>query len=66
MELTTNRMSLTILIAALLVSSSLIALAKVPPFIGSLPVLGFVGYLVAIILSFVLAASILFRRGPPR
>jgi len=51
MELVTNRTSLTILIAALLVSSSVIVLAKVPPFIGSMPVLAFVQEEVALLES---------------
>lgn len=56
-----NRTSLTILIAALLISASLVTLAEVPPKFGSIPLLGFIGYLLAMILSLILAISILFR-----
>lgn len=59
MERVSNRMSLTIIIAALLVSSSVIALAKVTPFVGSIPVLAFFGYFFAGILSLVLIFSII-------
>jgi ubiquinone biosynthesis protein len=56
-----KRMSLTILIAALLVSSSVVVLARVPPFVGSIPLLGFLGYIFALILGLVLAVSMLRR-----
>ncbi|MDO8578363.1 MAG: lipopolysaccharide core heptose(II) kinase RfaY, partial [Dehalococcoidales bacterium] len=58
METVSNRMSLTIIIAALLVSSSVIALAQITPFVGSIPVLAFFGYFIAGILSLVLIFSI--------
>ena len=61
MERVSNRMSLTIIIAALLMSSSVIVLAKVPPFVGNIPVLAFVGYFVAIILSFALVIDVIRR-----
>ena len=60
-ERVANRTSLTIIIAALLMSSSVIVLAKVPPFIGNIPLLGFIGYITAIILSFTLLIDILRR-----
>jgi ubiquinone biosynthesis protein len=56
-----NRTSLTIIIAALLGSSSVIVLAKVPPFVGNIPLLGFIGYILAVILGFVLVVSIVRR-----
>jgi ubiquinone biosynthesis protein len=56
-----NRMALTIIIAALLISSSLIVLAAVPPFVKGISLLGFIGYIIAGILSFILALSVLFR-----
>ncbi len=60
-ERASNRISLTMIIAALLMSSSVIVLAKVPPFVGNVPLLGFIGYLIAIILSFTLVIDILRR-----
>ena len=56
-----NRTSLTIIIAALLGSSSVIVLAKVPPFVGNIPLLGFIGYIIAVILGFILVVSIVRR-----
>ena len=56
-----NRLSLTLLITALLIASSILVLAKVPPFIGDIPLLGFVGYVLAMVLGLLLAISILFR-----
>lgn len=61
MEHVANRTSLTIIIAALLMSSSVIVLAKVPPFIGNIPLLGFMGYFIAGALSFLLIVSVIRR-----
>ena len=56
-----NLLSLTITLAALLISSSVIVLARVPPFIGSIPVIAFIGYLGALFIGAIMAISILFR-----
>lgn len=61
MEQFANRMSLTIIIAALLMSSSVIVLARVPPFVGNIPALGFFGYLIALVLGIMLVISIARR-----
>jgi ubiquinone biosynthesis protein len=61
LERITNRMSLTVIIASLLVSSSVITLAEVPPFVGSIPLLAFLGYVLSFILSLFLLFSIWFR-----
>jgi len=58
----TNRMSLTIIIAALLMAASVIVLADIPPHVGNVPLLAFFGYLIAIVLSVMLVMSIWFRR----
>lgn len=63
MERASNRLSLTIVIAALLVSSSVIVLARVPPFVGNVSLLGFIGYMAALVFGLMLAISILFRSG---
>jgi len=62
MERIANRTSLTIIIAALLISSSMIVLSKVPPFIGSIPLLGFIGYIAAIVLSLLLIIAVIRRK----
>ncbi len=56
-----KRMSLTILIAALLMSSAVVTLAHVPPFVGSIPLLGFLGYMLAIVLGIILTVSMMRR-----
>jgi len=53
----TNRMSLTIIIAALLISSSVVVLADIPPSVANIPLLALIGYIIAVILSFILALS---------
>jgi len=52
-----NRMSLTIIIAALLVSSSVVVLAEVPPIVANIPLLALIGYIIAFILSLKLISS---------
>jgi ubiquinone biosynthesis protein len=61
MDRVANRTSLTIIIAGLLLSSSVIVLAKVPPFVGEIPLVGFIGYIIAVILGFMLVVSIMRR-----
>ncbi len=62
MERIANRTSLTIIIAALLISSSMIVLSKVPPFIGSIPLLGFIGFIAALLLSVLLIIAVIRRK----
>ena len=62
MDQIANRTALTIIIAALLISSSMLILAKVPPFIGSIPLLGFIGYMAAIVLSVLLIIAVVRRK----
>jgi ubiquinone biosynthesis protein len=57
-----NRTSLSIIIAALLLSSSLVVQAKLAPFVGNIPLLAFVGYIFAVILGLILVVSIARRR----
>ena len=62
LERMSNRGSLTNLIVALLISSSLIVLAGVPPFVGSISLLGFTGYMLALLFAILLVISIVLRR----
>ena len=62
METMSNRQSLTNIIVALLISSSVIVLAKVPPFIGSISLLGFIGYIIAAVLGLILIFSVTLGR----
>jgi len=60
MDRSSNRLSFSILIAAIILGSSLIILAKVKPFIfGDISLLGVIGYLLAGILGMGLAVAIL-------
>jgi ubiquinone biosynthesis protein len=61
MDRVANRTSLTIIIAALLLSSSVIVLAEVPPFVGNIPLLGFIGYIIAVTLGVMVVISIMRR-----
>lgn len=62
MERSSNRLAFAIIVAALVVGSSLILVAKVGPFWYDMPVLGLVGYLTAAVLGLLLLVAIL-RRG---
>jgi len=55
----TSRMSLSIIIAGIIVGSSLIVRADVGPLIFGYPVLGIAGYIVASIMGFILIISIM-------
>lgn len=54
-----NRVVLAIIIAALLVGSSLIVHSGLPPRVADMPVIGLVGYIIAGVLSLLLIVSIL-------
>ncbi len=56
-----HRIPLAILIAALLLSSSVLVLAQVPPFVGGIPLLALIGYIIAGILGFILAIYMIRR-----
>lgn len=59
LEEISNRISLSILIAAMIIGSSLIVNAKIPPFLNGIPILGLIGFLVAVFLAIWLIISIL-------
>ncbi|HXI70221.1 MAG TPA: AarF/ABC1/UbiB kinase family protein [Verrucomicrobiae bacterium] len=61
-ERSTNRLSFALVVAALIISSSLIIRAKVPPMWGDVSLLGLAGYLLAGLMGFWLLISIL-RHG---
>lgn len=64
LEEISNRIALSILIAAMIIGSSLIVNAKIPPFVNGIPILGLVGFLFAVVLAVWLIISIL-RSGKP-
>ncbi|MCD4744898.1 MAG: hypothetical protein K8R58_01210, partial [Bacteroidales bacterium] len=57
-----NRIAFAIVLASIIVGSSLIVLSKIPPMWNGIPVIGLVGFLAAGILGFWLLISIL-RHG---
>jgi ubiquinone biosynthesis protein len=61
-ERATNRLSFALVVAALIIGSSLIIRANVPPLWGNVSVVGIVGYLLAGLMGFWLLISIL-RHG---
>lgn len=61
-ERSTNRLSFALVVAALIISSSLIIHSKVPPMLGDVSVIGLAGYLLAGVMGFWLLVSIL-RHG---
>jgi len=58
MERISYRNVLSNIIVALLVSSSVVTLAKIPPFVAGISALGFVGYLIALILAVILVWNV--------
>jgi ubiquinone biosynthesis protein len=56
-----HHISLTLLLASLLISSSLIVLARIPPMVGEVSVIGLVGYIISAILVVILAVTIIFE-----
>lgn len=61
-ERVSNRLSFAIVLASLIIGSSLIVLANLPPKIGEMPVVGLAGFILAALMAFWLLVSIL-RHG---
>ena len=57
-----DRMSMAIVLAALLISSSVVILAKLPPLLYEIPILGLIGYVVAGMMALYLLLTSFFRR----
>lgn len=62
MEVMANRLGFSILLAAMVLASSLIVLADIPPKIYGMSGLGFVGFVLSALLSFRLAYLIIQQR----
>lgn len=58
---TFNRLSLAIIIAAFIISSSLMVLSGVPPLVGEISALGLAGFVVSFVLTFFFFYSVMFR-----
>ena len=63
LEMVANRLSFAIVLAALLVASSLVALGDIPPKWHGMPVIGIAGYLLSAVIGLRLLWSILKRGG---
>lgn len=62
-DIVSNRISFAILVAALIIGSSLIVLANIPPYVfGNVPIIGFIGFVISGLLALWLVVSIL-RHG---
>jgi len=60
LDRSSNRLSFALVIAAIVIGSSLIFHARLPPFLfGSLPALGLIGYLVAVAMGLLLVIAII-------
>jgi ubiquinone biosynthesis protein len=62
MDEVSNRLAISILLASLILGSSLLILADMPPYIWNVPALGFFGFLISGLLSLRLVVSI-WRHG---
>lgn len=63
LNVVSNRIALAIILGALLVGSSLIVHSGVPPVLADIPVIGLVGYILALVFILLLIVSILRRGG---
>ncbi len=62
-DIVSNRISVAILIAALIIGSSLIVLANIPPYVfDNVPIIGFIGFAISGLLGLWLVISILRSR----
>jgi len=61
-ERISNRITIAIILASIIIGSSLIIHSGIPPLWNNIPVIGLFGYILAIIISFLLIISI-FRHG---
>jgi len=61
-EKSANRLSLSIIIAAILIGSSLLLLAKTPPMFYGIPVLGLAGFITAFTMGIMLILSIIKQK----
>jgi ubiquinone biosynthesis protein len=62
METVSNRIAFTLLLVALILGSSIIVVANVPPFVYNIPLVGFIGFLISGFLALRLLFSIM-RHG---
>jgi ubiquinone biosynthesis protein len=61
-EKSSNRLSISVIIAAILIGSALLLHAKTPPMIFGIPILGLAGFVTAVVMGIVLIHSI-YKKG---
>lgn len=61
MEQITNRISFSVVIAALILSSAIIIHAKMPPLWNDVSLFGIIGFVLALLITFILVINALFR-----
>lgn len=61
LERISNNLILAVLVGSLLISSSLIVLAKIPPFVWDIPLLGFLGYVFSAIIALYIIVKMMRR-----
>src|SRR5690606_3821217 len=63
-DIVSNRISVAILVAALIIGSSLIVLANIPPYVfENVPIIGFIGFVISGLLALWLVISVLRHRN---
>jgi ubiquinone biosynthesis protein len=62
LERTSNRLSFSVVLSALIIGSSLIVHAGIPPTLHGIPIIGLAGFVVAAVMGFWLLISII-RHG---
>lgn len=63
-DVVSNRISVAILVAALIIGSSLIVLANIPPYVfDNVPIIGFIGFAISGLLALWLVISVLRHRN---
>ncbi len=61
-EKSANRLSISIIIAAILIGSALLIHAKTPPMLLDIPILGLAGFIIAVVMGIILIRSI-YKKG---
>jgi ubiquinone biosynthesis protein len=63
LEKASNRLALAVIVAALLVGSSMVVVSEIPPIIAGMPIISLIGYIVAGFMAIWLLISVLRKPG---
>lgn len=64
LRIISDRLAFSIILASIIIGSSLIVLSHIPPLVWDVPLIGIIGYLLSAILGFLLIIDHLRDRGP--